>query len=466
MTVTTPRRRVFMPLRRTATGMPRPAAAADPARLLFGKVVLICVLPMFAQTFHYMNEYPAPYFMSKGWPFLTMPLALYGMARLGLPVRGAFLLVLAYALGFTPFISILQLGNGFLDALTTTIKAWPISYYFSFSVVLAALAVPVLQVRRIIIGCGIATYAIMILLFLVAPKSWYSDSAAGGKLLMYELERGYRVYMPMFFGMILLFFLARTAVVRRSIFHAIAAASLFLPQIFVYKQRTAIAAAFVVTAFAVVSSLPQQLRRLAYGLGLVVAIAGLFVMARKLGLVGDSSGALEESLGGSLTVRQNSLRLAFAFLGENPMRWAFGVGATTRFSTVTLNDIFGNHQFFIADLGWVGVVFEYGFVGAGLLAALYISCLVYIYRIARTSGDPMTYAMGDLVLYVLMSSAVYSVVFTPGEMASATALAVYMDRRRRAEALAAAVPAPFVIRPAQGARHVTLGRSTAPRRNG
>lgn len=473
MSQTTPERRVYMPLRRTAGGYVPGARGVDAGKGLAAKVVLIGVLPMFAQVFHYLNEYPVPYAFSKAWPFLTLPLALYGMARLELPLRSIFLLVLAYALSFTPFMSIVELGNGFFDALTTTIKAWPISYYFSLSVVLTLLAVPRESVRRIVLGYGLATYVVMVTMFLLAPKSWYSVSAAGGKLLMYELERGYRVFMPMFFGWIFLFWLTRTAVMRRSMLHGIGALSLFLPLFLVYKQRTAIAAGLAVTLFGLVTSLPKQLRRLAYGGALVVAAVGLFYIERKMGLISPvDSNALEESLGGSLTVRQNSLRQAFGFLGNDPMRWAFGVGATTRFSTVTLNDIFGNHQFFIADLGWVGVIFEYGVVGAGLLATLYISSIIYLQRRAwKNGGDPFELALADLPLYVLLSSAVYSVVFTPGETASVMALAVFMDRTRQAIATPMPPPPPppevrrAVVRNARGKFHVTLGRASVHKRS-
>ncbi|MFS8035878.1 hypothetical protein ACI7BZ_02750 [Xanthobacter sp. AM11] len=464
-------RRVYLPLRRTAVGGVRagdPSATGDPSHGLLGKLVLAGALPMFAQVFHYLNELPPTYFLSKGWPFLTMPLAFYGMAQLRLPVRGVFFLVLAYTLSFTPFVSILQLGNAFLDALTTTIKVWPITYYFSASVVLALLAVPLQDVRKLVIAYGITTFSVMVLLFLFAPVSWYSTKAGTGKLMLYEMERGFRIYMPMFFGMILIFFLARSSVMRRKAILGVFALMCFLPLIFIYKQRIAIAAAFLVAAFGVVSSLPAQLRRVAYGLALVAAVVGLVVLGQKAGLFGEDSGAIKESLGGSLTVRQNSLALAFGFLGEDPLRWAFGVGATTRFSTVTLNDIFGNRQFFISDLGWVGIIFEYGLVGAALLALLYGSCLVYLHRVARASGDPLSFALADFVLYVLLTSTVYSVVFTPGELGVAMALGVYMDRCRKAATTPAplAVPASFDIRQSRGKSHVSLGRITIPRRGG
>ncbi|MFG1301227.1 hypothetical protein V5F49_15650 [Xanthobacter sp. V3C-3] len=451
-----PARRVVMPLRRSATGVPLPGVH-DAARL-FAKAALVASLPLFAQVFYYLNEYPPPYLLSKAWPFLTMPLALYGMIRLRLPAGGMYLVVLAYVLGFTPLVSMIQLGNGFVDALTTTVKAWPFTFYFSLSAMLALLAVPPASIRTAVLGFGAATYVLMVLIYAVAPTSWYADNPADSKLLLFDTERGYRVYMPMFFGMILVFFLARASVLKRNVVYGAGIALAFLPMLLIYKQRAAIAAALVVVAFGMVMSLPPRLRRMAIGLGMIAVAAGLVLVARKLGLVpGGPSANVEDTLGASLSVRQNSSALAFAFLGDDPLRWLFGVGATTRFSTVTLNDIFGNEQFFIADLGWIGVIFEYGVVGASLLAALYGWCLVWVMRATRGSADPFALALGDYVLYLIVSSAVYSVVFTPGELGVVMALSVYLHRCRTVAPAPAPAPRP------RGPR-ITFGRARLPGR--
>ncbi|MFG1377012.1 hypothetical protein [Xanthobacter autotrophicus] len=460
-------RRVVIPLRRSAAGM---APALDDGTHALAKLAFAATLPFFAQVFYYLNEYPAPYLLSKAWPFLTLPLALYGMIRLKLPVGRMFLMVLAYGLGFTPLVSVIQLGNGFLDALTTTIKAWPFTYYFSLSALLALLAVPPESIRKAVVGLGATTFFLMVIIYLVAPASWYADNPADSKLLLFDLERGYRVYMPMVFGMILVFFLSRAFVLRRNILYGLGVVLAFAPMLLIYKQRAAIAAALVVVVFGMTMSLPPRARRIVIGLGLAAVAVGIFLVGRKLGLLpgGGASGDAQDAFGASLSVRQNSSALAFAFLGDDPMRWIFGVGATTRFSTVTLNDIFGNDQFFIADLGWIGVIFEYGILGAVLLAVLHGWCLVTTWRLTRGLDDPFALALSDYVLYLVVSSAVYSVVFTPGELGVVMALTIYLDRRRRAlpPGPPPGEPRRFGLGRPMGIRRVTLGRSGAIARAG
>ena len=121
------------------------------------------------------------------------------------------------------------------------------------------------------------------------------------------------------------------------------------------------------------------------------------------------------------------------YLIAEPLRLVFGVGSITRFSTVTMFDLFGYKHFYLADLGWPGVVFEYGALGSALIAmASFVSLMI-------TQGnagdrDPLSLALYDIVLYCILTTVVYSVMFTPGETATATALSIYLFRMRQSAA--------------------------------
>jgi hypothetical protein len=104
-------------------------AAVEPSVTRF--VALICILPLFAQSFYYLLPVAPLYYLSKVWPVLMLPAAAWALTRLQLQSRTIYVIWLAYAIGLTPFISMMQLGAGFFDALTTTVKVWPFTYYFS-----------------------------------------------------------------------------------------------------------------------------------------------------------------------------------------------------------------------------------------------------------------------------------------------------------------------------------------------
>lgn len=379
---------------------------------------------MFGQTFHYLIDVGPVYLLSKAWPFMTLPLVVFCLMRTVPPLTLMFLSLLAYVLGVTPLISMVQLGNGLVDGLTTTVKAWPLAYYFSLTGALLLLAPRPETLQRAFMILGLATFGIMILLWFGVPRSWYVTDVALSKMFIYETERGYRIYMPMFLGIFFMFLCTRYAIAtpgRRWVLVVIPLC--LLAQLMIYKQRTSIAGAVAIIGLAILFSLPYRLRLLGIGGALVVAAIGIFVMVS-----GVLSSGLNESLGASLSIRQNSFALATQYVAEDLARLVFGVGSATRYSTVTMADLFGDASFYLADIGWAGILFEYGMLGTGLIVVTHIAAVTIIWRNFRRLGDPLSAALCDYALFIVLTSAVYSVMFVPGELATITAISVYLAR--------------------------------------
>lgn len=384
--------------------------------------LLLMVLPMFGQVFHYMIDAGPIYLLSKAWPFLTLPLALIGMVRLGGFPHIPYILVLSYVVGATPLLSMVYLGNNAVDAFGTTVKVWPFTYYFSVLAMLVMLRPSTQAISRAILALGAFTFVMMWFLWVAVPPAWYSTDGITSKLFLQETERGYRIYMPMIFGILLIFWLGRrfwdTGRLRYAAGIAIGLFSMF----WIYKQRTPIAAVMLVLGWSLYQT-STGLRRTAIGLGMGVGGAVLaFYAALKV------TDQFASSLGSSLTIRQNSIAVAIEFLSDGLLRWIFGVGASTRFSSVTLAEIFGRDDFYLADIGWVGVIFEYGIAGALLILALYFVAIREGLRTRAANTDPIVGAITDYVVFLLVSTSIYSSVFTPGELATMTALLLYLGR--------------------------------------
>ena len=396
----------------------RPAAPRRAVPRPLVTLLLLVMLPLFGQIFHYMVDVPPLYALSKVWPVLTVPLAAYALAQIELPHKGLGIALLAYLVAVTPAVSMIQLGNGLTDALATTVKVWPFAYVFSLSALLVLLRPSLPQLRGTLVGLGAATFLVMLALWLVVPPGAYATDPLKSKLLMYDYERGYRIFMPMFFGVLFLLYLVRRFCAYREWWTLPLFLVGLLLMVWIYKQRTALGGVVLIAGFALLTSARGWWRIIAV-CAAILGAAGLAVLYS--GLLADR---VEQMLGASLSIRQNSIALALDFLQVTPLRWLLGVGAITRFSNVTLADLLGNQQFYLADIGWIGVVFEYGVIGAVLIAAFYVAAFRTARRAGR-DGDPMAKAMADYVLYALATSTVYSVVFTPGEVASVMALAVY-----------------------------------------
>lgn len=415
-----PRGQVLMPARGVVLG--RRVGQDDPASASWRVLVVLGMLPMFAQCFHYMVDIPPLYLLSKLWPFLMAPAAVWAMASLDIPARLIHLALLVWLLAAPPLISIANLGNNFPDAMATTVKVWPFTYVFSLAAILAWARPERATLRAQILGLGIGTFVLMTLLWITVPASAYGGTDLETKLFMTDVERGYRIYMPMFFGVLLILYLNRSMWARFTWWKPVLIVICFILMQTIYKQRTAIAGVALAVVIGGLLSL-RRWRVAAFMLCGLIGGLGLAYLAARSQFVSQ----LQDNLGNSLAVRQITTYTAWDYLVADPLRWVFGVGATTRLGEVTLAQLFNNRMFFLADIGWLGVLFEYGAVGVCLMLLVHGIGLVYAMRWGRRD-DPLTQAFGDYIIYLIAVSVVYSVVFTPGELVSIMALSFYFAR--------------------------------------
>ena len=420
-------------------------------------LIALFALPMFAQCFQYMVDIPPLYALSKIWPALTLPLFVWALLRLDIPYKLLFVVTMLWIIAITPVIGMIQLGNEVGAAFLTTVKVWAYGFVFSVAGLLMLLRLPAVTLRRVILGLGFGTYIIMVALWFVVPPSAYGDGDIATKLFMYDPERGYHLYMPMFFGMLLLFYLNRSFWARPRVWKALAIVAGFGLQYAIYKERTSIAGGVLVVVIACALSAGRW-RIAALAMLGIFATVGIFHIIGRL----ESAADLHSSLGGSLAVRQVSVATAWNYLSQDPERWLLGVGATTRFGNVTLAQLFGNRMFYLTDIGWLGVAFEYGVIGALMMLLVHLAAL----RATITWScpeDPLSQALADYVLYLIVVSFVYSVVFTPGELTTVLALGYYLAHIKDRYSAGESQPVNFMPRHIALASPKPSGRLALPR---
>ena len=101
-------------------------------------------------------------------------------------------------------------------------------------------------------------------------------------------------------------------------------------------------ASIFVIGWTFVSRLPLLARTIFVAIG--AGVAGSIAVTALANL-----DRIMESLGASLSVRQRSMALVTNYLLNEPLRWIFGVGGTTRFGNTTLSQIMGSASFYLAD---------------------------------------------------------------------------------------------------------------------
>ena len=269
--------------------------------------IVVLALVMFAQCFQYMIDIPPLYLLSKSWPFVTLPLFVWALLRLDMPLKVLLIVTLVWIIGVTPMMGIIQLGNDFTAALATTAKVWPFTYAFSLVGLLVWLRVPRQALSGTILWMGAATYVIMLALWIVVPTSAYGGGDVVTKLFMYDPERGYHLYMPMFFGMLLIFFLNRSFWIQPRLWKLALLAICFVLQFVIYKERTAIAAGALVVVVACASSAGRW-RTAALAMLALAAGAGAFYVGGRMQQAADLQ-ALGGSLAGTADIGDDRLEL-------------------------------------------------------------------------------------------------------------------------------------------------------------
>jgi len=404
--------------------------ALPPPRKISRMIPLMLVLPMFAQIFHYMIDINSLYLLSKAWAVLMLPMAFYGV--LGLRTRFAlpYMLALLYGLGATPVLSMMWLGNSISDAIVNSVKIWSLSYYFSLLGLLAWLQPEPEVLVKAINRLGIATIAVMWILWFTVPNRYYSGDPHVSRLFLAEYERGNRVYFPMTFAWLSMFYVLARMLERPRLWHPIWIALVMATEILLFKERMALAASVLVMVGMVIFRLPPLWKSIAVAGGIAVGAIGA-------GLAVLKAEKLVSSLGGSLSIRQHSMELLEAYLGDQPLRWIFGAGAASRVGSVNMAKIIGRADFFLADLGWAGIIFEFGAFGALLLAMLYLVPLRWGWKqppVANSANRAMIGALVTYIAFLTICTAIYSPVYVPGELASITAMLLYMNTMSQKDA--------------------------------
>jgi len=394
-----------------------PAAATDDA-LRWSRVwALVAVLPLFGQSFHYVKLLWPLWALSKAFPLVSLPLALFLLV--GARPQGSRQILLSFIwLTLVPtFIAIWTFQQTFFVGLTAQVKLLPILYFFSFLGLARWLRPTVREIAAGFLVCAAVTFAIVVAIWLLAPQSWYAEHyVAGDSPLLSHDSRGNRIRMPMFFGLIGIFFCYRQFLAdHRWRWLAGAAAGFTIVFALVRMRSIVLGLAAIGAINAFIAAGPRL--RLALLALIPVAMLGLFSVPYIASVF-----STDRSFG--FDVRWITTMKAIDFLGTDPFHWIFGVGTISPMDPAGLMTYF-NHFFFLADITWVGVLFEYGIIGALLILAIPLRGIVMVRAARMLRDDPFLGAIQDYLVYAILISELFPMTMAPGELTLIMAIAIY-----------------------------------------
>jgi hypothetical protein len=224
--------------------------------------------------------------------------------------------------------------------------------------------------------------------------------------------------MPMYFGIIAIFYCYRKFL-RRPRFGSLAAMAIgiFLT-LSVVKTRSmlvGIAGVLIINGFFTT----RGFLRYAVTGAAMAAAAALFSFGylRTIFRTDPASG---------FDVRWQTVLKATGFLGTDPVRWIFGVGTISPTNKDSLTAFF-DHFFFLADITWLGIIFEFGLIGALLFLVYELRGMLFYQRALRPRIQSLFLgSLQDYLLYVLLISNLYPPTLTPGETAVILAIFAYV----------------------------------------
>lgn len=381
---------------------------------------LLALLPLFGQTFHYISALVPLWALSKAFPVLSLPAALRLGGEPRFPLTRQILVSFAWLTLLPSFAAVFYFHESFFTSITAQVKLLPILYFFSFLAFLLALRPTLGELERSFIIAGVVVICALIVLWAVVPSSWYRESYVIGQSPLFSSDnRGHRIRMSMYFPVILLFFCYRRAFFERHAGYLLGAVVAFVVALLIVKTRAMIIGILGVLAINTIVW-ARPLARVGLLVGAPFALTSIF-----------SAGYLATTFSTSpdtgFDTRRISVTLATRFLGSDPMRWLFGVGTISPTSHDSLIDYF-HHFFFLADITWLGIVFEYGLIGALILLLFQLRGLFFYRRLRAKIEDDFLGALFDYLVYILLISFFYPPTLTPGETAVILAIYVYVWR--------------------------------------
>ncbi|MEG9433317.1 hypothetical protein [Terriglobus sp. ADX1] len=385
-------------------------------------LLLFAVLPLFGEVFHYLKVLPPMWALSKAFPIITLPLCFFAMKD-GPAPRGSrqMLLSLLYLFLVPSFTAIFSFQQDFFLGLTAQVKLLPILYFFSFTGLLRLLKPTSSEIAKGFLYWGLLLFAVLVLLWILVPQSVYEVLHKAGDAPMFSHDsRGNRIRMPYLFGTIGIFYCFRRYFAEKNVKWLLATIVGFVSVIGLIRMRAAVLGLSLVFAINMLRFSKPKTR--------IVVLALLPFAGAALLSVPYVASTFNTGTQAGFDLRNGTIERAIAFLGNNPLRWAIGVGTITPLDTTGLIRYF-NHSFFLADITWLGIVFEYGLIGAVLLLMIPVRGLWESRHVRASRQGAFLGSLQDYLIYSLLISTGYPLTMAPGEFAMILAILVHESAR-------------------------------------
>lgn len=385
-------------------------------------LLLFAVLPLFGEVFHYLKVLPPMWALSKAFPILTLPLCFFAMKD-GPAPRGSrqILLSLLYLFLVPSFTAVFAFQQNFFLGLTAQVKLLPILYFFSVTGFLRLLKPTSSEIAKGFLYWGLVLFVVLILLWIFVPQSVYEVLHKAGDAPMFSHDsRGNRIRMPFLFGTIGIFYCFRRFFAEKKVWWLLGTIAGFAAVMGLIRMRAAVLGLSMVFAINTLRFSKPKTR--------ILILALLPFAAAALLSVPYVASTFDTGSQAGFDIRRGTIEGAIAFLGNDPLRWLIGVGTITPLDPMGLIRYF-NHSFFLADITWLGITFEFGLIGAVLLLMIPVRGLWESRYVRDSRQGAFLGSLQDYLIYSILISTGYPLTMAPGEFAMILAIMVHESAR-------------------------------------
>lgn len=338
-------------------------------------------LPIFAtvfvflfQTFFYVKEVEAVYLLSKAvipavGALLSLVLLMLVKKHANFRSNSVLALICFVPLFFGGALTSMSFyGQATLEAATSQAKVLPIFYYFVASAFLYYFQPSPKTLRISLIGGGLL---LLLVFYYAAIKVNVAEHWTPESSILVNDAKGFRIRFPSGLLVLSYFLILHSFRYNRSPFYAACLILYLYFFAFELKQRTEFVS---VLAASIIVFLPKKYL-LPFGLFIGTALAGVVLFAQHSSFLREYLDFGDDT---SWLARARQIDYVMDIIEEHPLTIFFGVGKLTEIGDFGYESLLG-FKFTTADLGWLGVLHEYGVFGIAL-----VLCIVYwIFRTGK-----------------------------------------------------------------------------------
>ena len=262
----------------------------------------------------------------------------------------------------------------------------------------------------------------LLVLWVVVPHGSYQEHYTVGDAPFFSRDsRGDRIRMPYFFGIVGTFYCYRRFFAEKKKFAwLLAAFAGYASMVTIIRARSDVLGMSVVLAFGALRFAKPRSRIFTLA---ILPFAGLALLS-----IPYVASVFDTGATSGFEVRRFTLQQCIAFLGTSPVRWLLGVGTISSLDPYGLIRYF-NHSFYLADVTWIGMIFEYGLIGAVLLLLLPLRGIYESRSVRPNRQGAFLGALQDYLIYAVVVSIGYPLTLQPGEFALILAIVVHEKLR-------------------------------------